>query len=559
MKAKIIKNISNNWKSALTVSLVSIPLAIALTLASGGTPTQGVITAFGAGIIGALFGGSQFNIIGPTGALSGILISYTVVNGGGGLPVIAIFSGLIILVLYFLHIDKYIIFIPSSVVQGFTLGVSFIISLGQLDNMLGLSNLVKDENIIVNSMNSLNNIDKANLPVFIIFAVSLAFIILWNKKFPKIPGSIIVALFGIILVYILKITGSEINITTLGDKYPNINGTLFENNFSSFSVSLLTTKSLWTTSVAVAVIAILETLLSAQIAQNITKVKFNRKKEVIGLAFANISSGLLGGIPATAALARTVLNIKSGAVHKTSGILNGIFIATIAVFLLKFFTLLPMTIIAAILVGVAYGMIEFKHFVHFWKYEKVSFGLAFFVAATTLIEDPIVGILLGTAVALIIFVNKISSAQTEILLWKNYKLTESILKNDFIKKENVNSDIVAYKISGMLTYINMPAHLEAVTKIKGNKYVIVSLRSAFYADSDGIHFLNEIIDILKNQNEKLYLASINKEIMKYVEHEEFYKQKLEEGKIFHSTSKAINHILKKNSKYHNTHGSEITL
>jgi len=542
-KERVLFHFLNNWKSALTVSLVSIPLAIALTLASGGTPTQGIITAFAAGLLGAFFGGSHFNIIGPTGALSGILVAYAINNGGATLPLVAIISGVIILILYFLRFDKYIIFIPGSVVHGFTLGVAFIIGLGQLDNMLGIQGKVKVESILVNTANSLSLIADTSFLSLGLFLFSVFFIIFWNKKYPKLPGAVIMALVGILVVYLLKVTNSPLHITSLGDKYHDIHATLFENHFNNYKKLNIWGSNILFVSSAIAIIAILETLLSGQIAQNMTKIAFNRKKEVLGLAIANIGTGLMGGIPATAALARTALNIRSGAIHRASGLLNAVFVALIALFLLNFFTMLPLAIIAAILFGVAIGMVETKHFVHYYKHEKVSFILSIFVAVVTLMEDPIIGILAGTSIALIIFVNKISVAQSEILLWKDYKMTETLLSKDFMKKESVNSDIIVYKISGMLTYINMPSHLEMIKKIKDNKFVIISLRSAFYADSDGIHYLKEIIEILKSQNERLYLSSVNKEIEKYIKEEEFYRNKLVEGKIYDRTSDAINDIM----------------
>lgn len=551
MKKKIAFHFSKNWKSALTVSLVSIPLAIALTLASGGTPTQGIITAFGAGLLGALLGGSHFNIVGPTGALSGLLITYTIKNGFLSLPIIAVLAGLIILLLYFLRFDKYIIFIPRSVVQGFTLGVAFIIALGQVDSIFGLKNIVKDENVIVTTINILKHYSEFHWFATLLFGVSLIFIILWNKKFDIIPGAIIITLIGIFLVYILKNSNSSIIITTLGDKYPSLHGSLFVNSFSAYSLELLAKKQIWFTSFAVAVIAILETLLSGQIAQNITKVEFDRKKEVFGLAFANIGSGLLGGIPATAALARTALNIKSGAIHRASGLISAVFVAIIAVFFLKYFALLPLAVISAILVAVAIGMIEKENFINFWKHEKISFFLAMFVAVITLAADPIVGILTGTTIALIVFVNKISSAQTEIILWTKERKVKSYQTSEIQKLENIHSDIVVYKIVGMLTYINMPAHLETIKKVNGNKNVILSVRNAFYADTDGVQYLSDLIEVLKKQNEKIILSGVNKQIEKLIEHETFYKNKLIEGKVFPSTTEAINYLIGNQNNFSN--------
>lgn len=543
MKNRIIQN----WKSGLTVSIVSIPLSLALAITSGATPTQGIITALWAGLLGGIFGSSNFNIFGPTGALAGVLVSFAIIHGYQVLPIVAILSGIFIMISYFLHLDKYIIFIPKSVVHGFTLGVAFLIGLGQLDNILGIQNLQKTESFLHNVINTLQSIDHANWNIFIIFILSTIFIIFWNKKYPKIPGAAIVAFVSIFIMLILTKIGYIPSILTLGDKYPSINTSLFQNPFSQFDWSIIFTRDLWIVSITTSVIAILETLLSGQIAESMTNTKFNHRKEVLGLSIANIGSGLMGGIPATAALARTALNIKSGANHRSSALINTVFISIITIFFITFFKFIPMVIIASILVVVAIGMVEKNHFLHLIENEKVSFFLSLFVALIVIIEDPIVGILVGTVIALLIFVNKIAYGQTEVLLWKNGKMTEALLKNDFLNKNVIDSDVVVYKISGTLTYINMPAHLEASQKIKNNNFVIISLRHSFYADTDGIEYLDEIIKVLKkNNNKEILLTGVNKEIQKLIHKEAFYKQKLIKGKIYKRTSEAINDIKNKN-------------
>jgi len=536
MKNKILQN----WKSGIAVSIVSISLALALAISSGATPTQGIITAFWAGLIGGVFGSSNYNIIGPTGALAGILMTFAFTHGYEVLPIIAILSGLLISIAYLFKFDRFIIFIPQAVIHGFSLGVAFIIGMGQLDNILGIVNVPKTEHFITNVITILQNLYQANWLIFIAFTLSTLFILFWNKKIPKIPGAAIISFVGIVSMLIIKHFNFSFDILTLGDKYNSIHATLFENPFSQFNLSLLLRKDIWIISIATAIIAILETLISGQIANIMTKTKFNRHKEILGLSIANIGSGIFGGIPATAALARTALNIKSGANHKTSAIINSIFIGIISIFFIKYFELIPMFVIASILVVVAINMVEKKHFIHLIENEKTAFIISLFVALLVIVEDPIFGLIIGSVIALLIFVNKLSYGQTEILIWNNGIMTESVLKNEFIKKTIIDSDIIVYKISGTLTYINMPAHIETINKIKNNKYVIISLRHAFYADVDGIDYLGEIIEILKSNNNKhIVLSGINKDIQTKINHTDFYKRKLLEKKIYKRTSEAI--------------------
>lgn len=537
--------VGQNYKAALTVSIVSVPLSLALAITSGATPTQGIITAFWAGLLGAVWGGSNYNVMGPTGALAGILVSYALIHGYQILPIVAILAGGLILLSYLFGLDKYIIFIPRSVIYGFTLGVAILIGLGQLDNMLGIAEIEKTESFLGNVVMVLQHLELAHWPVFFIFGLSTLFILGWNKKYPSIPGASVVAFLGIGAMLILPWLGYTPNILTLGDKYPSIHATLFENPFKGFSWELFLEKDLWMLAVFTAVIGILETLLSGQIADSMTDTKFNHKKEVLGLSIANIGSGLMGGLPATAALARTALNIKSGANHKTSAIMNALFVGLIAIFFITFFKFLPMVIVASILSVIAIGMVEKKHFIRLLENEKQAFVLSLFVALVVVVEDPIIGILMGTIVALLIFVNKLSYGQTEVLLWKNGKMTEALLKNDFLKRSVIDSDIVVYKISGTLTYVNMPAHLKAAQKIKHNNYVIISLRHSFYADIDGVEYLGEIIELLKkNKNKHILLTGINQEIQTLIHKEAFYQQKLVEGKIYTRTSEAIEAIHK---------------
>jgi SulP family sulfate permease len=286
-------------------------------------------------------------------------------------------------------------------------------------------------------------------------------------------------------------------------------------------------------------------LISGQIADNMTKTKFVRSREVFSLAIANIGSGVMGGIPATAALARTALNVKSGATHRTSGIISALLILVISLLVFQYFKLLPMVAVAAILVIVAINMVETKHFITLLDNQKVSFILSMFVALVTVVYDPIIGILVGSFFALMIFVNRISKGQTEIQLWKDWKVIKITNKDEFENHTEEDCDFVVLKISGILTYINMPAYLETASLIKNKGLIIISLKSAFYADSDGVSYLEEIISLLKaNDNKDIYLAGVNKEVEKLLVTQSFYKNKLKQGRIFPSTSVAIEELKK---------------
>ncbi len=295
----IVPNLRANLKSGITVSLVSLPLSISLAIAGGATPIMGVITAIWSGLVAALFGGSNYNIVGPTGALSGLLAMYAMSYGVQVLPILALIGGLIILISYFFKVDKYIVFIPSSVIHGFTLGVAFIIGLNQLNFATGLKGLPTHERFIENVIESFKHIAGVSGIAVGLFLATLILLFIFLKRIPKVPGPIVVSLIGIALGYLTSIGVLDFPLQTLYTKYGDLHATLF--SLPHFGREFLNF-TLWKAGAAIAVIAILETLISAKIADKMTKTKFDQKREMWGLGLANIASGLFGGIPATAAL-----------------------------------------------------------------------------------------------------------------------------------------------------------------------------------------------------------------------------------------------------------------
>jgi SulP family sulfate permease len=211
----LIKKIKENWKSGLTVSLISLPLAVTLAVASHATPVQGVITAIWAGFVSALFGGSHYNIIGPTGALSGLLASYAIIHGQQVLPTLAIMSGIMIFVAYFFKLEKYLVFIPSCTIHGFVLGIAFIIMFNQLNFALGLLQVPLHENFTQNMIETCKHLPEFSLVAVIIFACSLSVLFALTKLLPTIPGAIVISPFGILLGYASSRHLISLNLQTL--------------------------------------------------------------------------------------------------------------------------------------------------------------------------------------------------------------------------------------------------------------------------------------------------------------------------------------------------------
>lgn len=532
------EKIKQNWKSGLTVSFVSVPLSISLAVAAGATPLMGVITAIWAGLIASFFGGSNYNIVGPTGALSGILIVYAMTYGVAILPLLAILAGILILVVYVLHWERYIIFVPSSVVHGFTLGVAFIIALGQLNFALGLKGLASHEKLIENVEESLLHLGAIHWWTFAVFAFGLLFLFVWKKFYSAIPGVIVLAPLGILLGYISQVGIFDIHLQTLFSKFGDISGSLWAIPQISFVVN----KSIITGALAISLVAILETLLSAKVADGMTKTKHNVRKEVLSVGLANVASGIFGGIPATAALARTALNIKSGATDKMSATINSICVILISLVFLSVFKYLPLPVIASVLVFIAIQMVEKKHYIAIYRNDKSALFVSLLVAVVTIIVDPMAGLLMGAAAALLIFVDKMSKSEAEITINKNKRIIKRVNAAQLLKTKD-HGDVLVYRFAGQLTYVNVQSHMNTIVAMNGGaKFVILSLRNLFFIDMDGVQALGEMIDILEAKGKKVFISAVSGLVSDSLKREHWSIEMHKKERVFESTQDALQTI-----------------
>lgn len=487
----IINRIKKNWQSGITVALVSVPLSISLAVASQTTPLAGIITAIWAGFVASFFAGSNFNIIGPTGALSGILATFALTHGAHQLAMLAVITGILIFFAYLLRLEEYLIFIPGSTIHGFTLGVACIIALNQLNFALDLSGLPKHEHFIQNVIESFTHLQNTSLPVLCCFLFFLGLLFLLLKWMPQFPAIIMITPLGIILGYINSQHVPH-TLQTLGDLFGTISFSFFTFPQLHFERPLLTI------GITLAFIAILETMISARIADGMTKTRHNARKELFALSMANIASGLAGGIPATAALARTALNVKSHATNAISATICSFGIAVISLIFLPYFSYIPLAVIAAILVYVALRMIEAEHFYMLFHYDKKNFFVSLLVALLTIIYDPIIGILVGISLSLIIFAKQLS--------YRHFISHE-------IEKSKTHTLIYTFK--GPLCYINCQAHLKRFeTNLDTHSIIVLNLADISFIDIDGVDVISQIIEHLHNTNIKVLMIMPNNPLSK---------------------------------------------
>lgn len=534
---KLKENFKNNWKSGVSVALVSIPLSLSLAIAAGASPMTGIITAVWAGLVGGIVGGSQFNIIGPAGALTGILIGYSLLYSPAILPFLTIASGLIILIIYFCKLQRYLIFVPSSVVHGFTLGVALTIAFGQLNSALGLNGMSPHESVLANILESMKHFLLINWSALIPFCLSIGLLFIIAKYKPNWPNSIIVAILGILFGYFSIHGFLPFHFQTIGTKYPGLSGNLFvlphlANLFSNTSFSVLSGFAqialIVKASSVIAFVAVLETLISAKTADGMTKTKFNQDREVLGVGLANIASGIFGGLPASGVFARTALNVKSGARSSFSQVINAVAVGFISLAFILEFNYLPLSITASILVYAAIRMIAGEHFKRMYRLDKSAFWLALVVATLTFVYDATTGIIVGALASLLIFANKFSQT--------NFNRAE---ESEDYAPEDENEKVIIYRFAGALTYFNAQNHVEHISRIISRKPMVLNFRYLHHIDVDGYEALDEIVEILEHRHQEIYLTGVKPERRNVLNTHPWFIRLVAEKKLYVSNDKLM--------------------
>lgn len=546
----IISLILQNLKPGITVALVSIPLSIAISIASGAGPVPGIITGFWATIIAGIFGGSNYNIIGPAGALTSILFGATLVLTGVAtpwiLPILAILTGIIIFIVYAVRGERFIRYIPGSVIHGFAAGVAFVIASTQLREALGVADVYKATGHFFKDLSLLiehvGDIDWKTTGVFLLM---LVFLLVWKKNIKKIPGVIPATLIGIALGFFTKATEFGAHLPTIFDRYGKLDLSLVQFPNIASMQEVLTLHSLTILvpiALVTAVIAILETLITARIGDQMTNTRFDVRKETLGLSLANIGSGIMGGLPSTGVFIRTGLNIKSGATHKTAQVITGIVTGLGSLLLLPFLQYIPMAIIAAVLCMTALGLVDIPHLKHFWKHSRSDFWIAIMVIGLVLLFDPGVAVAVGVLLALLILLERITDGSSEVLFNKNGVLTHRSIGKK-LSVPNHDFDTVAYSLSGFVSYVDAQLHSDRLHKIaehKELKHIVLRMRNLDYCDDEALGMLERAVQMIKKQGIDIHIASVHDErLLEQLCSYPAFENIVAEGKLHKKTSDAV--------------------
>ncbi len=509
-KEQLVKDII----SGIIVAIIALPLSIALALASGATPEQGLYTAIVAGFVISFLGGSRVQIAGPTAAFATIVAGIIATNGFSGLVLATIMAGIILILMGVFKLGSLIKFIPFTITTGFTAGIAVTIFIGQIKDFFGLTfshspieTVDKIKEIIVSA-------DTINFQAAIIGGITLLVLVLLPKIFKKIPPSLIAILISALLVKIL-----DLDVLTIGDLYeissklpmPSLPGVSFE-----------TVKAVIPDAFTIAILAAVESLLSCVVADGMVGSRHNSNMELIAQGAGNICSALFGGIPATGAIARTAANIKNGGRTPVAGMVHAVVLLLVLLVLMPLAAYIPMPAIAAILFVVAYNMSEWREFVHICKTSPKSDILVLVTTfVLTVVFDLVVAICVGIVLATLLFMKRMSD-ETNAYGWKEYD-EETDDENISLKK--VPDGVVVFEITG-------PFFFGAATKIsdaillheKHKKVLVLRMRGVPAIDASGIHAFNDVIGNLEKKGVRLVVSHANEQPLQVFRKSGIYKK-----------------------------------
>ncbi|SFS02232.1 SulP family inorganic anion transporter [Anaeromicropila populeti] len=491
--------------SGIIVAIIALPLSIALALASGVGPEQGLYTAIVAGFVISFLGGSRVQIAGPTAAFASIVASIVARNGMDGLVVATIMAGIMLIIMGIFKFGSLIKYIPYTITTGFTSGIAVTIFIGQIKDFCGLTFHSSPVETLEKARECFASIATLNWQALLVGAVCLTILIIWPKISSRIPGSLIAVLAGIFMV---KIFNMEVN--TIGSLYD------ISNKLPSLSipaVNFSTVKNLVPDAFTIAILAGIESLLSCVVSDGMIGSRHRSNMELIAQGAGNIGSALFGGIPATGAIARTAANVKNGGRTPVAGMVHSIALVLILVVLMPYAALIPMPAIAAILFMVAYNMSEWREFLSLLKTSPKSDIIVLVTTfVLTVVFDLVVAIEVGIVLAAMLFMKRMAEV-TQIAGWK-YIDEEEENENDpdRISLRVVPKNTLVYEIVGPMFFAATEKFMNIPTE-KNINAIILRMKGVPAMDATAVHFLENVVKKCKKNEITLILSHVQEQPM----------------------------------------------
>ncbi|AKU30246.1 SulP family inorganic anion transporter [Bacillus altitudinis] len=486
--------------AGLVVGVVAIPLGMAFAIASGVGPEYGLYTVIVAGILISLFGGSKYQIGGPTGAFVPILFGIVSQYGIENLLIAGFMAGCMLVLFGIFKLGKLMKFIPRPVIIGFTAGIAVIIFSGQIANFLGLKGVEKHESFFLNMREIVVHLGTANSLAILTAIVGFIVILAAQKYIPKIPG----ALLGLLVSTFIAVLFFQGQVETIGSAYGEIPRQLPTFAFPELTIEKMI--YLLPPAIVIALLGGVESILSAMVADNMKGSKHDSNKELVGQGIANMAAPLFGGIPATGAIARTATNIKNGGASPISGVVHGVVVLLILMLFAPYASMIPLAAMAPILMFVAWNMSEKKEFINIVKVKNADSLVLVVTFLLTVIGDLIIGVTAGLILAFIAFIKKMSQTTN---IHTNVAVPQ-IETAAALERETDQKGVSMYSIEGPLFFGTTDSLENSILDHVQTKpkTLILLMNKVNYMDTSAEAVLMNISNRLKHHNGKLMIVGL---------------------------------------------------
>ncbi|MDO4183756.1 MAG: SulP family inorganic anion transporter [Rhodospirillales bacterium] len=483
--------------SGLTVSIVSLPLAMALAIASGLSPAQGLYTAIVAGFIIALFGGSRYQIGGPTGAFAVLVLEVLQGYGYNGLIASMLLTGIILIIAGIFKLGNYIKYIPYPVVIGFTAGIGITLITTQIKDMFGLELQEMPQDFLGKWGAYIINLPHADKASAFISALSLALYVIIRKYTPKIP-----VYLAILIITTLVTMGLDLPIETIGKKYGDLPKTLPMPQLPALSFELF--RNVFASALTIAFLAGVESLLSAKVVDSMSGDAHNPNAELIGEGLANIGAAFFFGLPATGAIARTATNYRAKAYSPVSGIMQSLFLFGFMFALSPLVKYIPLSALALILVIIGWNMLNLDKMRGLLKSQAGDRYTLLITVLLTVLVNLSAAIAVGFIMAAVIFMHRMSK---EIELANMEPMVRDINKE--VAQELRDKKIVVIRVAGPLFFgvVSEIAQFFKTIDTKPNA-VIIRMGHVSMIDASGANLIVEFIEKMHKSHTKVIISNI---------------------------------------------------
>jgi SulP family sulfate permease len=509
-KTKLVQDLL----AGVIVGIVALPLAIAFGIASGATPEAGILTAIVAGFIISFLGGSKVQIGGPTGAF--IVIVYGIIQeyGMSGLCIATFMAGAFLILMGVLHLGTIIKYIPYPIIVGFTSGIALTIFATQVKDLFGLQIAEVPAGFIDKWIAYFQNFDTVNWWSLLVGVGSILIIVFTPKVSRKLPGSLVAIIVMTIVCLILKGVGVE-GIETIGDRFS------ISTNLPQAEVPKLdwnSIRGLAQPAMVIAMLGAIESLLSAAVADGVIGDRHDSNQELIAQGVANMVTPLIGGIPATGAIARTMTNINNGGRTPVAGIVHAVVLALIYLFLMPLVQFIPMACLAGILVVVSYNMSEWRSFKAILKNPKSDIIVLLVTFFLTVIFDLTIAIEVGVLIACLLCMKRMAETTNVSVLSDEIDPNADSDVQGNLDHLTIPEGVKVYEINGPYFFGIGNKFEEMMGDMGGRAKVrIIRMRKVPFIDSTGVHNLQNMCKMCSQMGVKVVLSGVNPQVMKVIE------------------------------------------